>query len=195
MTQDTPPPDAALARLAAALSEVPKGALPPVETWHPQSCGRIDMRIAADGTWFHEGAPIRRLPLVRLFSTILRREPDGGFVLVTPVEMLSIRVDDAPFAAVEMAVEGEGEDRRIAFRTNVDDLVPVDDAHALRFEEEAGGGLRPYVHVRRDLWALLTRALAHDLVGLAEEREIDGEPAFGIFAGGRFHRIGQAGAA
>lgn len=187
-----PPPDAALARLNAALSGLPKGSLPPVETWHPASCGTIDIRVGPDGTWFHDGEPIRRLPLVRLFSTILRREPDGGFVLVTPAEMLSIRVDDAPFVAVEMAVEGEGEGRRIAFRTNVDDLVPVDEAHALRFEDDATGGVRPYVHVRRGLWALLTRPLAYDLLGLAEEREIDGALGFGVFAGGRFHRIGPA---
>lgn len=197
MTQDAhpDPADPALARLNAALSGVPKGSLPPIEKWHPASCGRIDIRIAAGGTWFHDGDPIRRLPLVKLFSTILRRESDGSFVLVTPVEMLSIEVEDAPFVAVEMAVEGEGEARRIAFRTNVDDLVPVDDAHALRFEDDAQGGFRPYVHVRRDLWALLTRPLAYEIAGLGEEREVDGERWFGVFAGGRFHRIAPAGTA
>ena len=199
MTTPAPSPpeaDPALARLGAALAEATKGAakgrLPPVESWHPTSCGRLDIRIAADGTWFHEGAPIRRPALVKLFSTILRREEDGSFVLVTPVELATITVEDAPFVAVEMAVEGEGEGRRVAFRTNVDDLVSVDAEHGLRFETDPEGGFRPYVHVRRGLWALLTRPLAYDLADLAEERRHEGAPALGIFAGGRFHPIGPA---
>lgn len=181
----------ALARLGASLGTLPKRGPPPVETWHPAHCGQIDIRIAADGTWFHEGAPIRRPALVKLFSTILRKEPDGSTVLVTPAERMTITVEDAPFVAVEMAVEGEGEDRRIGFRTNVDDLVPLDDDHPIRFEE-AGGGLKPYILVRGGLWALLTRALTYDLVELAEERENDGTLWFGLAAGGRFHRIARS---
>ena len=184
--------DPALARLSVALGPIPKRGLPPVESWHPDHCGRIDIRIAADGTWFHEGAPIRRPALVKLFSTILRREPDGSTVLVTPVERMTITVEDAPFAAVEMAVDGEGDGRRIAFRTNVDDLVSLDDDHPIRFEEREGDGLKPYILVRAGLWALLTRALTYDLVDLAEEREIDGTAWLGLAAGGRFHRIARA---
>ncbi|MCJ2129044.1 DUF1285 domain-containing protein [Methylobacterium sp. E-045] len=184
-------PDPALARLSLALDGIPQRGLPPVERWSPPYCGEIDMRIAADGTWFHNGSPIRRPALVKLFSSILRREPDGRIVLVTPVESVGIVVDDAPFAAVEMAAEGEGEDRRIAFRTNVDDLVTVDADHSLRFEEGDDGGLRPYVHVRRGLWALLTRATTYDLLALGEERLIDGVSWFGIAGGGSFHTVAR----
>lgn len=192
---DPDAPDPTLARLSAALGDQPKRGLPPVEAWNPPYCGEIDMRIAADGTWFHNGTPIRRPALVKLFATILRREPDGRIVLVTPVESVGITVEDAPFVAVEMAVEGTGEARRIAFRTNVDDLVPLDAEHALRFEEDSEGGFRPYIHVRRGLWALLTRALAYDLAEMGEEREIDGARWFGLAAAGGFHRIAPAEAA
>ena len=193
MTQP-PSDDPALARLSAALGEVGKRGLPPVERWHPEHCGEIDIRIAADGTWFHNGSAIRRPKLVRLFASILRKEPDGSTVLVTPAEWVRIQVDDAPFAAVEMAVEGEGEARRIAFRTNVDDLVPADAEHPLRFVDGAEG-LKPYLHVRRDLWALVSRSLTYDLVEMGEEREIYGQPWFGLWAGGHFHRIAPAGEA
>lgn len=190
MTQaSTASQDPALARLNAALGNLPKRGLPPVESWHPEHCGRIDIRIAADGTWFHEGSAIRRPALVKLFSTILRKEPDGSTVLVTPAERMTITVEDAPFVAVEMAVDGEGEDRSIGFRTNVDDLVPLDDEHPMRFEQDRDGGLKPYLLVRGGLWALLTRALTYDVVDLAEEREIDGQAWLGVAAGGRFHPI------
>ena len=126
-------PDPTLSRLSAALDGVPKRGLPPVERWDPPYCGTIDIRIAADGTWHHNGSPIRREKLVRLFASILRREPDGRTVLVTPVESVGITVEDAAFVAVEMAVDGAGEARRISFRTNVDDLVSVDAEHGLRF--------------------------------------------------------------
>lgn len=193
MTQP-PSDDPALARLSAALGDIGKRGLPPVEFWHPVHCGDIDIRIAADGTWFHNGSAIRRPKLVRLFASILRREPDGSTVLVTPAERVRIQVDDAPFTAIEMAVEGEGEARRIAFRTNVDDLVPADAEHRLRFED-GPDGLKPYLHVRRDLWALVSRPLVYDLVDLGEERAIEGQAWFGLWAGGHFHRIAPAGAA
>ncbi|NEU12404.1 DUF1285 domain-containing protein [Methylobacterium sp. BTF04] len=178
-------PDPTIARLSAALGDLPRRGPPPVERWNPPYCGPIDMRIASDGTWFHDGAPIRRPALVKLFASILRCEPDGRVVLVTPVESVGITVDDAAFIAVEMAVEGDGDHRHIAFRTNVDDLVAVGPDHALRFAQDEAGGLRPYIHVRRGLWALVTRALTYDLVALAEER--DGW--LGLGAGGAFHRI------
>ncbi|MCJ2036564.1 DUF1285 domain-containing protein [Methylobacterium sp. J-068] len=177
--------DPTIDRLSAALGDVARRGPPPVERWNPPFCGDIDMRIAADGTWFHNGSPIRRPAMVKLFASILRREADGRIVLVTPVESVGITVEDAPFVAVAMEVEGDGSGRRIAFRTNVDDLVPVDADHALRFKQDAGGGLRPYVHVRRGLWALLTRALTYDLLALGEERD----DWLGIEAGGHFHRI------
>ncbi|KQQ11937.1 hypothetical protein ASF53_14795 [Methylobacterium sp. Leaf123] len=197
MTQN-PSDDPALARLSAALGEIGKDAktrgLPPVERWNPEHCGEIDIRIAADGTWFHDGSAIRRPKLVKLFASILRKEPDGSTVLVTPAEKVRITVEDAAFTAVEMAVEGEGEGRRIAFRTNVDDLVPADAEHRLRFEDGAEG-LKPYLHVRRDLWALVSRPLTYDLVAMGEEHEIDGQKWFGLWAGGHFHPIAPAEAA
>src|SRR4051812_13334886 len=183
------PPDPTLSRLSAALGDLPKRGLPPVEAWNPPYCGEIDLRIAADGTWFHDGSPIRRPALVKLFASILRREEDGHIVLVTPVERVGVRVDDAPFVAVEMAVDGTGEGRRLAFRTNVDELVPLDDEHPLGFEQDREGGFRPYIHVRRGLWALLTRALAYDLAAMGEERDLDGVPWFGLAAAGAFHPI------
>ncbi|MFE1598562.1 DUF1285 domain-containing protein [Methylobacterium sp. ID0610] len=184
------PPSATLDRLAAALgAEGTRRGPPPVERWNPDYCGEIPMRIAADGTWHYNGSPIGRPALVRLFASILRRDPDGRIVLVTPVERVGITVEDAPFLAVEMAVEGEGDARSLAFRTNVDDLVPVDDDHALRFERDAEGGFKPYLHVRHGLWALVTRALVYDLVDLCEEREVDGARWFGLAAGGRFQPI------
>ncbi|KIU36941.1 hypothetical protein SR39_03275 [Methylobacterium radiotolerans] len=194
MSED-PAPDPTLSRLSAALGELPKRGLPPVERWDPPYCGAIDIRIAADGTWFHNGSPIRRDKLVRLFASILRREPDGRTVLVTPVESVGITVDDAAFVAVEMAVDGSGAERRVSFRTNVDDLVSVDAEHALRFEAALDGALKPYIHVRRGLWALVTRALTYDLVDLAEERVVDGKPWLGLWAGGAFHTIAPVAAA
>ena len=186
------PRGGALDRLSAAVEAVSgsKGP-PPVERWNPPFCGDIDMRISAGGTWFYNGTPIGRPALVKLFASILRRDPDR-FVLVTPVERVGITVEDAPFLAVEMAVEGESVDRRIAFRTNVDDLVPVDAAHPLRFETDAAGGIKPYVLVRGDLWALVTRALTYDLVELGEDREVDGCMTFGVSVGDLFFPIAPA---
>lgn len=176
----------AMERLVAALRGGETRGLPPVERWNPDFCGDIDMRIAADGTWFYLGTPIGRPALVKLFSSVLRRDGDD-YVLVTPVEKLGIVVEDAPFQAVEMAVDGEGEARSIAFRTHVDDLVEVGPEHAMRFEREAGDGLKPYVHVRRGLWARVTRALTYDLLALGEVREVEAIPMFGVAAAGHFY--------
>ena len=179
----------ALARLSAALGpDAGRKGLPPVERWNPAYCGEIDMRIAADGTWHYMGTPINRPALVKLFSTVLRKDPERH-VLVTPVERVGIEVEDAPFLAVEMAVEGEGEGRQIAFRTNVDDLVQVGPERPLRFEQDAKGGVKPYVRVRGELWARVTRSLALDLIALGEEGEIDGAATFGVRAGGAFFPI------
>ena len=189
------PQDPTLARLSAALGSLPKRGPAPVELWNPPYCGEIDIRIAADGTWFHNGSPIRRDKMVRLFASILRAEADGGIRLVTPVESVGITVEDAPFVAVEMAVDGDGQERRISFRTNVDDLVAVGPEHPLRFEQGDAGALKPYLLVRGGLWALVSRALTYDLVDMAEEREIDGKTWLGLQAGGAFHRIAPVEAA
>jgi uncharacterized protein len=173
----------ALESLAAAVG---KGRHPPVEKWNPPYCGDLDMRIATDGTWFYLGTPIGRPALVRLFASVLKREEERYF-LVTPVEKVGIRVDDVPFLAVEMEIDNRGPAQSLIFRTNVDDVVRCDAAHRLRFEPEAGtGGLRPYLHVRRDLWAKVTRALFFDLVAIGEVREVDGRRLFGVVSAGEF---------
>ena len=185
-------PGGALARLTEALGPDPKRkGPPPVERWNPAYCGEIDMRIAADGTWHYMGSPINRPALVKLFSTVLRKDPER-YVLVTPVERVGIIVEDAPFLAVEMAVEGKGGERQIAFRTNVDDLVQVGPERPLRFDLAPDGGVKPYVKVRGDLWARVTRALALDLIALGEERQVEGEALFGVAAGGSFFPIAPA---
>lgn len=162
---------------------------PPVDLWNPPFCGDIDMRIAQDGTWFYMNSPIGRKPLVQLFASVLRHDEDGKYYLVTPVEKVGIRVDDAPFTAVRMRVEGEGHAQVIRFETNVDDEVTVDEAHPLRFAEEKGtGGLKPYVLVRARLEALVSRALFYDLA--AAGRVEDGW--FGVWSAGRFYPMQRA---
>jgi hypothetical protein len=175
---------------AAKASPAGKG-LPPVHLWNPPFCGDLDMRIASDGTWFYMGTPIGRPALVRLFSTILKREGAKHF-LVTPVEKVGIRVDDAPFLAVEMQKDDEAGSACLRFRTNVDDWVDCDAAHRLRFEMAADGGLTPYLHVRSDLWAKVTRALYYDLVDMGEERMIDGQLMFGVTSAGEFFAMADA---
>lgn len=190
MTDPSPPVSGnALARLTEALGpDAKRKGPPPVERWNPAYCGDIDMRIAADGTWHYMGTPINRPALVKLFSTVLRKDPER-YVLVTPVERVGIAVEDAPFLAVEMAIEGDGDSRQIAFRTNVDDLVQVGPGHPLRFEQDAHGGVKPYVKVRGELWARVTRSLALDLVAMGGERQVDGAATFGVTASGIFFPI------
>jgi uncharacterized protein len=165
---------------------------PPVDRWNPPFCGDLDMRIAADGTWFYLKTPIGRPALVKLFASVLKREGDRYF-LVTPVEKCGIQVEDAPFLAVEMNVEEGPNGSILHFRTNVDDWVACGPEHPLRFEPEPGtGGLKPYLHVRRDLWAKVTRALAFDLVELGEERDVGGKPMFGVVSMGSFFAMADA---
>jgi uncharacterized protein len=166
-------------------------ALPPVEQWNPQFCGDIDMRIARDGTWFYCGTPIGRPALVRLFSTILRKDPDG-YVLVTPVERVGIKVEDAPFLAVEMTAAHRGANQVLRFLTNVGDWVEAGFNHPIRFEKGAAGGIKPNIHVRGDLWALAARALVLDLVELGEIGEHDGGRCFGVGSAGGFFPIANA---
>ena len=176
-----------------ARKEAGNKAPPPVHLWNPPFCGDLDMRIATDGTWYYLNTPIGRPALVKLFASVLKREADKYF-LVTPVEKCGITVDDAPFLAVEMKAEEEGPSGRVLnFRTNVDDWVACGPEHRLRFEPEPDtGGLKPYLHVRRDLWAKVTRALFYDLVELGEERDIAGERMFGVASGGEFFVMAPA---
>jgi uncharacterized protein len=181
-----------LENIAASLPREKRG-LPPVERWDPPFCGDIDMKIEADGTWFYQKTPIGRPALVKLFSSILKREGDN-YYLVTPVEKVGLIVVDAPFLAVELKVE-QADDRILAFRTNVDEWVEAGPGHALRFvPEPATGGLKPYLHVRRDLWAKVTRALFYDLVELGEEREVGGKRMFGVASKGEFFSMADASA-
>src|SRR5437870_7186632 len=166
--------------------------LPPVHLWNPPYCGEIDMRIAADGTWFYQKTPIGRAPLVKLFASVLKREGDKYF-LVTPVEKCGITVEDAPFLAVELKLDDGERGQILHFRTNVDEWVACGRDHALRFEpERETGGLKPYIHVRRDLWAKVTRALFYDLVELGEERDLEGERMFGVASAGEFFAMAPA---
>jgi hypothetical protein len=166
--------------------------VPPAELWDPPFCGNLDMRIAADGTWFYLKTPIGRPALVKLFASVLKREGDDYF-LVTPVEKCGIRVDDAPFLAVKMKPQNGPSGQVLTFRTNVDDWVVCGPDHALRFDlQTATGGLKPYLHVRRGLWAKVTRTLFFDLVDLGEEREIDGEAKFGVSSMGAFFAMASA---
>jgi uncharacterized protein len=177
-------PERALRELGEAATGRSRGA-GPAPSWNPPDCGDIDMRIAADGTWFYCGSPIRRLALVQIFASVLRKETDR-YVLVTPVEKVGIRVDDAPFLAVEMRIEDKANEPRLIFRTNVEDLVTVDSEHLLRFERGAAEGLKPYVRVRGDLWALITRALVYDLVALGQTECIANQDWFGVRSCGVF---------
>jgi uncharacterized protein len=150
--------------------------LSPVEQWNPAHCGHSSMRIARDGTWFHEGRPIARPEMVRLFSTILRREPDGSFVLVTPAEKLTIEVEDAPFVAVEV----KAEDGTLAFRLNTGDVVVADADHPLRFEQRPEGP-HPYLQVRPGLDALVSRPVYYELAELALASDPPGVWSSGTF--------------
>lgn len=181
-----------LMRYAAALEGAGDKSLPPVEKWNPEHCGRIDLVIKRDGTWFHEGSPIGRARLVRLFSTVLRREGDAYF-LVTPVEKMEIAVEDAPFIAVLMRREGGGDAQRLVFTTNVGDETVAGPDHPLVFRKdpETGEGA-PYLEVRRGLEARIARAVFYDLVELGETREIDGEKVFGVASDGAFFSFGPA---
>jgi hypothetical protein len=188
MPMPAPPADLAglslgeIARLAAEKK------LPPVASWNPGHCGDSAMRIARDGTWYHEGRPIGRRAMVRLFSTILRREPDGGFVLVTPVEKLGIEVEDAPFVAVELKTEGEREQRSLAFRLNTGDLIIAGPDHPVRFEAGEGGP-HPYLSVRDGLDALVARPVYYELANLALE---EGARPPGLWSGGAFFAMEPA---
>ena len=173
------------ALIARAGAETGGRGLPPVERWNPPFCGDIDMEIRADGTWFYLGTPIGRAPLVRLFSTVLRKDEDGRTYLVTPVEKVGIRVADAPFIAVEMNAGGKGEAQALTFRTNVGDVVEAGPEHPLRFVISGENSeLKPYLLVRGRLEALVSRAVMYELVELGEAVDVDGVEMFAVRSGG-----------
>ena len=188
------PAEGRLTSLAAAVGATNTRGPAPVHLWHPPYCGEIDMRIAADGTWFYAGTPIARPAMVALFARILRRDPERH-VLVTPVECVGITVEDAPFVAVAMAAA----DGALRFVTNMGDEVEAGPDHPLRFATDADGGVKPYVHVRGDsrgdlrggLWARLTRSLAIDLL----DRAVEEGGSLGVRSGSTFFSIAPAGTA
>ena len=189
MTSPTPPRSAGLDGVAAAVRQAPGRGLPPVHLWNPAHCGDIDIVIRRDGLWLHEGSPIGREPLVRLFSTILRKDPDG-FHLVTPVEKMRITVEDAPFIAVSVDRDGEA----LRFTTNVGDVVEAGPDNAIRVEMDAATAEpRPYLHVRRGLEALIRRPVFYQLVEMARERDTAAGPVLGVASNGAWFPLGPAG--
>lgn len=188
MAKESIPVPAAPAGLDALARAASAGEPRAVQDWNPPFCGDIDMRIARDGTWFYAGTPINRPALVRLFASVLRRDPDG-YMLVTPVEKVRITVEDAPFTAVELAGE-PGQPLR--FRTNVDDWVQAGTSHPLRFETGAADGMKPYLTVRPGLEALATRAVFIELANRGEVRVLDGAEVFGVVSGAHFFPMAPA---
>ena len=183
MPESRPPIELQGISLAELQSAIDARRLPPVDKWNPDHCGHSRMRIARDGTWFHDGEPIRRPAMVRLFSTILRREPDGRHVLVTPVEKLEIEVETTAFRAIEMQVEGEGSERMIALKLDSGDALIVGPEHPLYVEESARGP-SPRVLVRHGLEAELSRPIYYELAELALAAD---EP--GIWSNGQFFAL------
>ena len=153
----------------------------------------LDMRIARDGTWFYRGSPINRVPLVKLFASVLRRESDGSYWLVTPAERGRVTVEDAPFIAVAVDREGDGRDQHLIFRTNLDEIVTAGAAHPLRVETAADGTPAPYIVVRPGLEARLARPVFYELVDLGQEEPVAGEVQFGVWSDGMFFRLGELG--
>jgi uncharacterized protein len=166
MPESRPPIELRGLNLAELQKLIDERRLPPVNQWNPEHCGHSGMRIARDGTWYHEGTPIRRPAMVRLFSTVLRREPDGRHVLVTPVEKLDIEVEVTAFRAVEMSREGEGSGQRLAFFLDSGDAVILGPDHPLRIVDTPSGP-SPRLLVRHGLEAELTRSLYYELAELA----------------------------
>jgi hypothetical protein len=165
---------------------------PPVHLWNPPFCGDLDMRIARDGSWYYLGTPISRPAMVRLFSSVIRRDGDDYF-LVTPVEKVGITVEDAPFVALSLQVEGAGEAQQLRFITNVDEEVVAGSDHPLRVEvDPVSGEPSPYLKVRANLEALVHRNVFYQLVDLAVPAEHDGEEWLGVWSGGQFFPIGRA---
>lgn len=184
-------PPVLLRGLAELQAEAARGRrLPPVDAWNPAYCGEIPLRIARDGSWHYMGTPISRPAMVRLFSTILRREPDGRYVLVTPVERVGITVDDAPFLAVTVTGTGSGQGQVLRFLTNLGDEVMAGPAHALRVETSADGTPSPYVHVRGRLEALLARQVFYELVELGVPA-LDDPSVLGVWSEGVFFPLGR----
>lgn len=170
-----------------------KRPLPPVHLWNPAFCGDLPMVIKRDGTWLYQGSPIGRKRMVQLFSSILRRDEDGRYYLVTPAEKCGIVVEDAPFVAVEVKVEGKDRDQILSFRTHVDDWAVADESHPIRMDiDPENDQPAPYIHIRGRLEALINRAVYYELVELGTVEKRQGEPMFGVWSRGQFFAFAPA---
>jgi hypothetical protein len=186
MTEPSPTPDRLVKQIATGAKRSGSG------TGRDLVCGNFDIRIARDGTWFYHGSPIARKPLVKLFSTVLKREDDGTYVLETPVEKGRIEVEDVPFIAVELTASGVGRDQVLTLRTNLDEIVTIDSEHPLRVDHDPESGEpRPYVLVRDRLEARLARPVYYQLVELGMERSADEANIYGVWSKGSFFPIGE----
>lgn len=188
MPESRAPIDIAGLSLDALASRIADASHPPVERWNPDHCGESDMRIARDGTWYHQGQPIGREAMVRLFATVLRREPDGSHVLVTPVEKLRIAVEATAFRALTMTMEGQGRDRRIGFGLDSGDAIIAGAAYPLQVVDTPAGP-SPRLAVRHGLEAELSRALYYEL---AEIALAEGHSPPGVWSDGAFFPLAPA---
>ncbi|WP_339842744.1 DUF1285 domain-containing protein [uncultured Halopseudomonas sp.] len=185
-----PPPHQSLLDSIPGASSTRRPQPAPVDEWDPPVSGEMDLQITRDGTWYHEGDPISRKALVQLFASILRHDDDGRYYLVTPVERWAIQVDDAPFVATQLHVEGEGESQKLTFTTNLEDTVEVGRDNPIRVELDAATQEpSPYVLVRRNLEALIGRNVFYQMVELAVEREHRGKSCLGVWSDGCFFPI------
>ena len=181
-----------LEKVTQAAKQAPGRGLPPVHLWNPAHCGEIDIVIKRNGLWFHEGTPIGREALVRLFSTVLRKDEDGIY-LVTPVEKMKITVEDAPFVAVRVdQAKNEAGGEALKFLTNVGDVVEAGPDNQIRVEMDPNGEPHPYLHVRRGLDALIARPVFYELVEMAQERETADGPQLGVSSNGAWFPVGPA---
>jgi hypothetical protein len=175
--------------IAATVKAASRRGPPPVDQWNPDYCGDLDIRIARDGTWYYLGTPIGRMPLVKLFASILKLE-DGKYFLVTPVEKVGIKVDDVPLLAVDFDATGDGADQVLRFVTKTEDEVEAGEGHDIRVDYDLETGEpSPYIHIRRGLWALIDRKSFYRLVDLGRHETLDGQSWFGLWSRGRFYPV------
>lgn len=196
MTEDKRNPESLLSDIPNSEEMLKRRAPAPVHLWNPPVSGEMDMRIARDGTWYHEDGPITRLALAQLFAGILRLDDDGRYYLVTPVERWAIQVDDAPFVAVALERRGEGREQVLSFTTNLDDRVEAGPDNPIRVSVESGSEEpSPYVLVRSNLQALINRSVFYELADLAVEHEVNGRAVLGVWSSGAFFPIDGSSAA
>ena len=191
MDDEMTSPDHLAKQFRDTIGTIPEPSVAPVEKWNPDFSGEMDMRIARNGDWFYKGNKLARAALVKLFSTILRKDDDGHYYLVTPVEKFRITVEDAPFVAHSLEREGEGRDQLLWLTTNVGERIPIDGDHPLEVSESPDNDEpSPYICVRRNLHALVERQTFYELAALAQPGDVPG--SLGIYSAGKFFLLGKA---